>query len=331
MKELLKLPEEFEIHKKGFSKKTFLNKAELTKNEKECIAKFVKSMQLIYDIRFHDESEIILMDVELLYKLNKSTDIDVARAISTAIPYNCITLIKNGKYVRIVVFSKQRNTIQPCRSVLCRQASTHIFDINYPFHTEREIISELTTQLCNISSTANDVIDMCVDIIWKNKNESKKVVKSKAEREILEEIKYGMDEGYDSAPERIMGNVYSYDEYEMDEDYDYGFASEGIMDRSYDSEEEHEILSKEEIFCDCAFTLYSESRSKINELDWLLQYAKYCENVLSDLYGAYNAKSDFYRKLGAAFREEKVVHPEDYLYGTELDLLDLLREMLNEE
>lgn len=324
MKKLFNLPEEFEIHKKGFSKKTFLDKAKLTTNEKELIVKFVKSMNLIYDIRYHDGSEIILMDVELFYRQNRSTDIDVARVISTALPYNCITLIQNEKYARIVVFSKQQNTIQACRSVVCKQASTNIFDINKPSYGEHIIISGITDRLCSISSTANDVIDMCVDIIENNKKEHicDEVEEYSIEREILEEIKEGMDEGYDSESERNRDIVYI--DYNIDED----FEPEEIEDSVYDYYEALEILSKEEILCDCAYTFYLGLKSRISELDWLLQYAKFCVEALSRLYSDYNVKLDFYRKLGAAFRTEMIVNPEDYLFETELELM---QEMLYEE
>lgn len=328
MKNLIQLPKEFEIHKKGFSKKTFLNNATLTNKENGLIVKFVKEMLLLYDIRYHDGSEIILMDVELLYRLNYRTDIDIAKVISTALPYNCITLLRNEEYVRIVVFSKRQNTIQVCRSVLLDQASTNIFDINKPFFGEDITIRELATQLCDISSTANNVIDRCINIIGNNKTTffGDEVENYKSDRKLLEEIKAGMEDGFDPESERIEYTAYSYDDYGTDEDYD--LALERNWYSVYDYDEELEILSKEETLCDCAYTFYIESNSEISELDWLLQYAGCCAEVMSRLYSNYNMKSDFYRKLGAAFSKKMEVNLKEYSHAMELELL---QEILYEE
>lgn len=64
MKQLLAFPKKYEVTGK-ITKDRFLNSGNLTDAEKKVLELYLKNINILYDIRFLDQSEMIVLEIEL--------------------------------------------------------------------------------------------------------------------------------------------------------------------------------------------------------------------------------------------------------------------------
>ena len=128
MKNLLALPDEFRITK-NLTKEKFLLSAALLENDKEKIERLVSDIDLLYDIKYPDGSEIIVVDVLLKMRLSFDTDAEIAGIIAKSIPHHCIFLSHADDFGKIIVFQTRQHSSNNRRKIIENQTSSPIFSL----------------------------------------------------------------------------------------------------------------------------------------------------------------------------------------------------------
>lgn len=291
MWEILSLPAKYRVNKE-LKASDFLSKANLTKTEADELSLVISNIELKYDVRFSDKTEIIFIDVSIKYQKNKWTSKNVARAVAQSIPYDCIIYIHDNSMGCVSAFIRRENESNSRRSAIDKQSVIPEFQIgDLPDETKKCL-----TDICNIVSdedlTASLVSLRCIERIEACKNYyslfGEMIEEEKQENHrIMRLLQYG-----------VSGDSF-------DED----FASDNDS-----SDNEIVVSMSEEALCKSAYAFFCDSDSYNEDDDvpeWLLDYAKNCKDILDDLYNV-EPGSEFYCQLGSSFSHQDRDDADEY-------------------
>jgi len=291
MWELLSLPVKYKVNKE-LKTADFLSKANLTKAETDELSLLISNIELKYDVRYSDKTEIILIDVSIKYQKNKWTSKNVARTVAQSIPYDCIIYIHDSSIGCVSAFIRRENEYNNRRSAIDKQSVIPEFQIgNLPYETQK-CLTDISNILTDENTTASSATIRCIERIEACKNYFSLF------GEMIEEEK--------EESRRIMRLL------------QYGFAEDSLDEDfvSDDDSSDNEIvvsLSKEAL-CKSAFAFFCDSDC-YNDVDdvpeWLLDYAKNCKDILDELYNV-EPNSEFYYQLGASFRHQDKDDTDEY-------------------
>lgn len=122
MKQLLAFPKKYEVTGK-ITKDRFLNSGNLTDAEKKVLELYLKNINILYDIRFLDQSEMIVLEIEL-------TDAERGK-------YGLSNLV-NGKSKLCVAYKEISST-----------GECHI--VSQYYHTEWDLESNIELEISGLS------------------------------------------------------------------------------------------------------------------------------------------------------------------------------------
>lgn len=116
MKQLLAFPKKYEVTGK-ITKDRFLNSGNLTDAEKKVLELYLKKINILYDIRFLDQSEMIVLEIELTdAERGKYGLSNLVKAIAQSIPYLCMLLVRTEGVIRFFTFDRKENEFDDSRS-----------------------------------------------------------------------------------------------------------------------------------------------------------------------------------------------------------------------
>ena len=116
MKQLLAFPKKYEVTGK-ITKDRFLNSGNLTDAEKKVLELYLKNINILYDIRFLDQSEMIVLEIELTdAERGKYGLSNLVKAIAQSIPYLCMLLVRTEGVIRFFTFDRKENEFDDSRS-----------------------------------------------------------------------------------------------------------------------------------------------------------------------------------------------------------------------
>ena len=116
MKQLLAFPKKYEVTGK-ITKDRFLNSGNLTDAEKKVLELYLKNINTLYDICFSDQSEMIVLEIELTdAERGKYGLSNLVKAIAQSIPYLCLLLVRTEGVIRFFTFDRKENEFDDCRS-----------------------------------------------------------------------------------------------------------------------------------------------------------------------------------------------------------------------
>lgn len=116
MKQLLAFPKKYEVTGK-ITKDRFLNSGNLTDAEKKVLELYLKNINILYDICFFDQSEMIVLEIELTdAERGKYGLSNLVKAIAQSIPYLCLLLVRTEGVIRFFTFDRKENEFDDCRS-----------------------------------------------------------------------------------------------------------------------------------------------------------------------------------------------------------------------
>ncbi len=95
MKNVLRFPDEFYVGKQ-IDPKRFMNSHTVTPGRKKLIDERVTDLEILYDLIFQDESEIIVILVGIDKKVDEWTDTNVAFSVAASFPYQSMIIVHTG-------------------------------------------------------------------------------------------------------------------------------------------------------------------------------------------------------------------------------------------
>ena len=123
------LPKEFRVNKR-LDKEFFLKNANLTPAEYRDVEKYLKKIEITYDIQFSDKSELLLLDTEVEYMKDTRTLGNISKCIAAAIPQTVIIIAHEKEYARFVAFERKENQFNSKRTRIMRYVCSPFFDIS---------------------------------------------------------------------------------------------------------------------------------------------------------------------------------------------------------
>ncbi|WP_026508372.1 hypothetical protein [Butyrivibrio sp. MC2013] len=102
MKTFLDFPDEFYVGKKIEPEK-FWGPRAVSQEQKELI-KCISDLEIVYDLKFKDDSEIIVFSARVAKYMNKWTDSGVARLLASKISYRSMVIVHDGYVANIYSF-----------------------------------------------------------------------------------------------------------------------------------------------------------------------------------------------------------------------------------
>lgn len=303
MKDLIRLPDKFVIKKK-LTKDKFLQGANLIDSEKEKIDRLVSSIDLVYDVPFSDNSEIIIIDVALKLRYLSTTDAEVAQIIARSIPHDCIIYVHADGFGMISIFLTRANTNNINRRVIEKQTTSPMFDEHAPAFEIQNLLKEIKHELTTGHISAEIAMMRCIchieDCRVAYRFDDSVQIKKLSEN-ILTQLEYGAEH----KKEVLL--------YDLNQD-------------SYSSRIRNKklaIIKTEDALINSAYALYDEVSNNFEENDWLLLYAQCCNDILNDYYNL-PATDIFYQKLAAVFFDKEFFILDD-------DCIYYIKERLEEE
>ena len=106
--DFLGLPKEFEVGK--HIREQFLRSGTTTPGRKRLIEERVTDIELLYDLKFIDGSEIIVIIASIDKSVDDWTEKNVALAIASSFPHHSMVIVCNGSGANIFTFEEKRQS-----------------------------------------------------------------------------------------------------------------------------------------------------------------------------------------------------------------------------
>lgn len=144
MTDFFKFPEQYKVSK-HMGKNVFIDNANLTASEKKRLSAYMKQIEVLYDISFADNSEVIVLYSDIS-KSNYRQEYFVSnyvKAIKQSIPYLCLLIIYCEGVFKLFLFDEHVNIKDENRKVVDKIFSTRSFVALQ----DRSSIDELNNEL----------------------------------------------------------------------------------------------------------------------------------------------------------------------------------------
>lgn len=119
LRELLAFPKRFEVNK-GMNKEKFLKHANLTVREANFLKAYMKDFDILYDIAFPNQSEMLVLYTEAL---RPDTDNEYfmrtyVTFVAQSFPYDCLIVVNFCGLLKLYILDERRNKLNMSRSVI---------------------------------------------------------------------------------------------------------------------------------------------------------------------------------------------------------------------
>lgn len=314
------LPEKYKVNKL-IDKEQFINNANSTQAERRDLNKYLKSVSILYDVKFADDSELIFLDVDISVIANKYTMANISYCVASSLPYRTVVLVRCGKRAKIFSFNSKKNTKNFGRMTIVNYSGTPYFNLGsyssfLPNYSEIVRVSrsaELCCQ-CLVKDTNDRFTDhnkIMKEECRKANIEIKRILHSYGEDE---EIRYRHYEYNDD-------NYHGYEEYDYCNGYDDGHKRFVYDCANYCYGLYLEYFVENELECE------SEDEIEDVRIEWLAIYVDVCSELAQLM--SFEEISNF--DLIEIFREfEQQRDFRMYRYRNECFDADELRELLDE-
>lgn len=111
-------------------KDNFVKKASLSLTEKREIDTQISSVGILYDLKFRNNSEAFIIEVNTKILYRKDSMATIAKAIASSIPYYTIVLVKYDNYMRVVFLNTKNNSKDESRKVVLNYSCSDIINLN---------------------------------------------------------------------------------------------------------------------------------------------------------------------------------------------------------
>lgn len=315
MKGFLAFSKEFEV-KKTLTKENFLRSANLTNVERKTLISYIRNLNILYDITFLDNSEMIVLEIELNHNDRGNYGLNnLVIAIAQSLPYHCMLLVREEGVVRLFSFKRKENKFDDCRTrVLDVCSSSEMIPIQNDVSDEI-MIKELRDAIMKSTSAK--------ELNW----EWNKILKNSGF--VIDSFEYSLDTYHQLVEkkerlESIIERDHAY-EFESDciDEYESDIFDGAALGKEQENDEEIYIS-----FCAAnARTLYEEASdiTEWQEEDWLKHYIIACNDYSNQIF-VKSINSKIAKRIVSAFWEE--TDEEDF---SDVFDVDELKEHIGEE
>lgn len=109
----------------------FIKSARLKDAEKELLLEYLKTVEIVYDLKIQDGSELMIIEADCeLCKGKNSLAERIARAIASSLPYSCLVVIRHNDKAKIFSFIEEHNLEDRFRSKIVKCFATFDFSIS---------------------------------------------------------------------------------------------------------------------------------------------------------------------------------------------------------
>lgn len=108
MKDIFRFPDKFKV-KKELGKERFLTSANLTDSEKDTLAHYIKNVQIQYDIVLPDNSEVVVLGVDVRVLQDKFTPYNIALLVSKSVPYESLIVLYYYEFIYMYSFNMREH------------------------------------------------------------------------------------------------------------------------------------------------------------------------------------------------------------------------------
>lgn len=344
MWEFFGFPDKFKV-KKSLDKTQFLNHANLTAVEETVLRNHLVQIRLLYDIKFADNSEMIV--VHTTAKLPEYRDQyflqDYARAIAQSFPYHCLIALQYHSSVKLILPETRQNSKNDHRMFVEQVWATPLVPTD-EYSLETGVLKEMNESI-RLATSSDELQALWIkDIIGISSEDS-------AKRYAWDGVFFHEREEYAERlrPEKRFEESISVASLFLDKEELIREAERITTEfdkENYDEEQATAIDQYETAlqvdFCECeeyieffqsyCWPLYEMARKdryrrELNPGDWLREYCYECNDMLNNEHGRYLTPVEI-REIAIAFSEHRSVSVDTMPYE-----LAVLKERLyiNEE
>lgn len=307
---LFDFPQGFKVNI-ALEPKDYLKKANLTEREKSDL-KILSSVEILYDLKFADDSESIVIGASLKYMKDKFSVQNIAKIIATSIPYLSVVVVRVGEIVKVAMLNSKPNQYDSGRRVVTEFTCTDEIRLDRALVGSLDVLKQISNSYDQSSSSKvfNLKLIEIADAIkyerWRGNT-----LEERAYKRYLEEVKKQSD-----AFSKFITAVY-------DDRFDYEdvpFTTNTSCEKSYIED-----------FGNLGYGLYkeySESYDIESIYAWLEFYIRICSEYVRELDIIGLSKTDIKKIVSIMSKEED--YRENAYYGERIDVDDF-KDYINEE
>lgn len=333
MWEFLGFPEEYRVAK-NLNKELFLKHANMTSAEERRLECYLNRIQLLYDIRYSDNSEMVVVHTtaNLPEFRNKYFLQNFIRGIAQSFPYHCLIVLQYRSAVKLLLPITRKNEKNDCRMVVEQVIATPLIPIDR-FSIDKRVLEEMRE--CINQAKSSDELqylwqksffalfhDYSYASAWDDmfryeRNEHNK----EHHNQMLFENAISLDDPFLEDDDIPVDSEYD------DNEYDHEMDAED----DYEIDDNCEFCEYIEFFeCHC-WPLFEQARQaeahygiELEPQKWVKSYCIACSNMMHEQYGRHLSRVEL-RSIAVAFLEQRTFSAETMPYE-----LMLLKEELSE-
>jgi hypothetical protein len=308
--ELFDLPRKYQVNI-SLEPTEFLKRANLTQKEKSDL-KILSSVEILYDLKFFDGSESIVIGANIKHLKDKFTVQNIAKIIATSIPYLSVVVVRVGHIVKVAMLKSKPNHYDSGRRVVTEFTCTDEIRLDKASKGSLNVIKQISNSYYQSSSSKE--FNLKLIKIADSIKEDRRINNDNIERDYrrwCEEVKRQSD-----ALSRFITAVY-------DDRLDYNdvpFTTNTSYEKSY-----------VEDFGNFGYGLYTEY-SEIYNIEsvyiWLEFYIRICSEYARELDILEFSKNDIEKIVSIISKEED--YRENGFFGELIDIDDF-KDFINNE
>lgn len=168
VKNVLQFPEEYYVGKQ-IDPKRFINSRTVTPGRKRLLEERVTDLEILYDLKFQDESEIIVILVGIDKKVDDWTDDNVAFSVAASFPYQSMVIVHNGFGAHIYTFDAKEQKRNAGRMSIDKVHKSLGFDMRRPDEENAFLISKFgeAVRKCDSAISVCKEWNQIINEYWK--------------------------------------------------------------------------------------------------------------------------------------------------------------------